>query len=570
MLNNTLKSALLGAAAVLALSACGSDDEGSAADLSVSKPAAVSKSSPLDKPFMLKDAEPVDVPALLTSTGLADMLEYSSAEFDSKLGATVLTNVKPAGENEMMSIGRIEIYGLNDDAITTLTSGGSLAQMTDMFEKVRVFDLAADFPIPNEPTWNAEGEMTETAPGKGKFSIAAMEFDGLKLKSKTLAEGEMEAEGADIANKLKSMSFNGMAMKGLLVDMSGVQGGQAIGMTADDMRFGSYSNGKFGGFFAKGFGYNVTQTDESIEQAMSSMGGGAAMIMNSPLKNLIFPKNASGTIGEMTWDGFSVAGLLPYLESGETPPVSAKDLISVGGMEILDQTSMVNGKKAASVERTAISPIEFYHFMPKQIKMVSEGETMDFTAYVGDENPEISSVLKKNGFDKVESESSFVYTFDPKAKSITLRSESDADNLFGMNLNADVGNFDYDAMVAEDGDGEAAMMATTIKGLSLKLEDEKLVDTIFAVVGAANGTDPAQLRQQASGIVTLGAIQGGQISKRIPDYATAVSTFLNEGGTLEIKVAPAEPVTVGSLAAMGEQNPAGMLDTLNLTVKQSN
>lgn len=569
MLNPTLKTALLGATAALALVACGSDDKDKAADTKVERPASMSSASPLDKPFTLKDAEPMDVPAFLAGFGLDQMLTYSSAEFDDKLGAAVLTDVKPAGEDQMVSVGRVEVYGLNEDAINTLKSGGSLEDMTEVFKKIRLYDLNAEFPIPDEDAWMMD-EANQPEPGKGIVSIGAMEFDSLSLMSKTGEEDGMAHEGADMAEKLKSMAFGGMAMKDFLVDMSGIEGGQAVKLSASDMRVGSYSNGVFGGLFAKDFGYGIKQTDESIAETLGSMGQGAAILMNSPLKNMLFPKEQSGTIGEFRWDGMSIAGMMPYMESGEKPPVSAKDLISVGGAEFLDQEVFINGKKAATVKRTTMSPIEFYHFMPKQIKVVSEGSVADLTAYAGDEHPEITSVLKNNGLDKVEGDSSMLYKFDPKAKTIALTSNADAKGLYGFDLDLNIGSFDYDALVAEDSDGEAAMMNTTIKGMSLKLKDVKLLDTAFAVAGVMNDTDPAQLRQQAVGIVSLGALQGAQFSPRVPDYATAVSSFLSDGGTLEIKIAPSDPVALSALASAGEGgNPAAILDTLNLTVEQS-
>ncbi|MEM9232943.1 MAG: hypothetical protein AAGA69_01735, partial [Pseudomonadota bacterium] len=65
------------------------------------------------------------------------------------------------------------------------------------------------------------------------------------------------------------------------------------------------------------------------------------------------------------------------------------------------------------------------------------------------------------------------------------------------------------------------------------------------------------------------AMQGAQISPRIPEYATALTAFLSDGGTLTIAVDPDAPVTFGGLAAAGgEGNPAVLLDTLNVTVTQ--
>jgi hypothetical protein len=299
------------------------------------------------------------------------------------------------------------------------------------------------------------------------------------------------------------------------------------------------------------------------------MGPQAAMFMNTPiLKNMLFPEEQRGTIKTVKWDGMSFSGLLPYLESGEKAPVTATDLLSVGALEVLDQSVYINGKRAATTERTYLAPIEFVHFMPREVRMVSEGSTADLTAYVGDSNPEIVSILKNNKLDRVTGESEVLYTYDPKGGDVSLAMTGDAENFYELDFDLNITDFDYPAMAGGEGAGQAAMMQTAIEGMTLRLKDEKLLDTIFAVVGAATEQDPAQLRAQATGLVTLGAVQGGQISPRIPNYATAVSNFLSEGGTLEIRIAPENAVTLGQLQQAGGSNPGAVLDELNLTVER--
>lgn len=378
---------------------------------------------------------------------------------------------------------------------------------------------------------------------------------------------EME-EDANFAMQAKAMQMGGMAMKDISMAMP-MSEGAGFSFSSPDMRIRGYKEGKFDGLYAKNLSYDVTQSPEAIEEQIAAMGPQAAMLANSPLRNILFPEQTSGKIDQVKWDGLSFRGMLPWLESGETPPTTASDLISVGGMEILGQTTSINGKPYASVARTTMAPIEFVHFMPKQIKMESKGGKADLTALVGEENPEIADILVKNGLNDVKSESSLLWNYDPKAQTIALDMDATSDKLMDLTFNLGLSSFDYAAFVSGDEDNQAAMMATALNSMTLNIEDKSLLDTVFAIAGAVQGQDPATLRSQVVGLVTMGALQGGQISPRVPAYATALSTWLQEGGSLEIKVAPAEPASFGAIAIAGQTDPGSVLETLNLTVEQS-
>lgn len=551
-----MKTLLLSATAAFALAACGGDEDDNSA--STAKVEAIEakegSKSPLDKPFKLANAEPVDIEAMVSGMGAT----YDSAEFDKNLGATVITNFRPEGDdNEMIKIGRLELYGLDTDAAAALNSGEGLAEMTELFTKIRAYDVNGSFPVDGEIT-AAMGGGEDIGGAVGTMTIAALEIDTLKMKSMQTDNGEQ-----------KDVQFGGMAMKDFAMAVPFSDEGHGLKMSAPDFRLGSYSNGVFGGFFAEDFAYSIKQSEEMINAQLEDMGPQAAGIFSNPvLRNLAFPAEQTVTVGSMKWDGLTITNLLPYLSNDETPPVTETDLIKVGGMEFLDQDVMVNGQKLGTTKRTVMDAIEFHHFMPKKIRIVSEGSKADMTVLAAG-SEELAGILKNNGLDNVTGESSFLYTFDPKSGAINLDADGEADGFYGLKLDLALSEFDYDAIVGglEDGSGQAALMNAALNGLSLEIKDEKLLDTLFAIAGNVTEQDPTALRQQAVGLLSIGAIQGAQISPRIPEYVTALSSFISEGGTLKISAAPEAPVTFGGLAAAGSQgDPAAVLDTVNLTV----
>lgn len=537
-----MKTILLGACAAVALVACGSSDKGSSDSGKAASNIASFSASPLDKPYMLKDAEPIDVDALF-----GGMLSYDTADFDGKIGATVLTNVTGPAGGEMLKIGRVELYGVDTDTIDALKSGEPMEAKGELFNKVRLYDLATAFPI-------------EETGGNGTISVDALEIDTLALQT---------GGSDDFADIAKAVTFGGLSLKGM--SMNVVDAPEAMGdisMAVKDMRLGDYDAGKFGGMKLAGMSYEISQDDANVAEALEAFGPAAGMLSSGPLRNILFPEKQSGTIGTMSWNGLNMSGLLGYLEKDEKPPITATDLISVGAMTFTDMTQDVNGKRAGSVKKFSMAPIEFEHFMPKAIKIVSEGEEYDLTAYAGDDQPEILEILKSNGLDNVTGNSKLNYAYSSKAKTISVDMQSVAKGLLNTDFDLSIGNFDYAAMASEDAD-EAAAMGITVDGMTLKLADQKFLDTAFAIAGQAMEQDPAALRQQANGLISLGSLQGAAISPRVPAYASAISTWITEGGALEIKVNPEEPASVAALAAAGEGNPGAVLETLNLTVTQT-
>lgn len=553
----SLKTALLGAAAALALTACGGKDDksdGTKMEMTAKKPAA----SPIDKPFTLANASATDVDGFLEGMGMNGLIEYDSSTFDENLGAQVLTNVRMAG-SDALKIGRVELFGFNEDAITTMMSGEPMTDMAEVVRKVRAFDFSHAFPVGSDAT------DPEAAPLMGVVTAGALELDKLELMVPAMGEGgEMQQAAAGA----KAVAVGGLFAKNLSLNVPMGAGGEGVTMAAPDLRLKGYEAGVFGGLFAQDLSFSVVQSEEMIAQSMAGMPPQMAMLADSPLGNILFPRETSGSYNTLSWDGFSFAGMLPFMEAGEMPPATENGLISIGALEALGAKSIVNGKTVSTVKKTTMAPVEFAHFMPKKIDIKSIGSKADLTAYLSEDDAELMALFTKNGLDSLEGDGSFLWDYKPAAQTIGVALDSTTEDFATMAFDLDIASFDYAALMSGEEAAMAAGMATALSGMTLRIEDEKLLDTIFDVAAFVGGGEQTgdQIRQQAQGLVTLGALQGGQISPRIPTYATAVASWLGEGGKLEIKAAPAQPAAIGALQSQGMSDPASVLETLDVTV----
>ncbi len=560
-MTRTIKITLMAAAAATALTGykLASDAIGATA---------VQASAPFEKSYRLRRAEAVDGEAVMQALGIsAD--SYEAAVFDRDLGAVVVTQLTFADQEgdaeSSLSIGRMEMFGPDLDQIEAIKSG-AMGELEEVFDRVRVYDLEASGVAQVDAE---EDEEAETQPVAMRITVGGLElrkpqFAGLP------AGGEDADEKKQMAAMLRGVAFDQLGIYDL--DIGDVTGpsGETFDLTLGEMTIGGYSDGTLGRILMEKLDYTAVQDMDALKTALTDLGPGAAVLTDSPLASFLFPGNSRSTAESLRWDGFSVEGLLGYLERGETPPLDATDLIRIGGLEVRDQVAYVNGKTAARVGRTTMSEIPFVHFMPKSVQMQTRDAVTDFTAYVPPEQSELITLLRDQGLDDVPSTSELRYSYDPQANTISLETTGTARGLYDSRLAFDVAEFDYPALLnGDDASSEAALMGTALESFTLMIEDEALLDTIFEVYGAIAGQEPETLRQQAVGLATLGALQGGAISPRIPEYATALSTFLSEGGTLTISASPEQAVTVGEVMTAAQANPGRVLDALNLTVERS-
>ena len=92
-----------------------------------------------------------------------------------------------------------------------------------------------------------------------------------------------------------------------------------------------------------------------------------------------------------------------------------------------------------------------------------------------------------------------------------------------------------------------------IHSMAMRIEDRSLLERALNAAGAMQGVPPEQLRLQAAGLIGLGlAAAPAEIPRPlVASLGQALAQFIHNGGTIEMVMAPAEPVSVGAMMDSG-------------------
>jgi hypothetical protein len=94
---------------------------------------------------------------------------------------------------------------------------------------------------------------------------------------------------------------------------------------------------------------------------------------------------------------------------------------------------------------------------------------------------------------------------------------------------------------------------------AFRLEDLSLLDRALTAGSAMQGVPKENLRMQAGGMVALATMGApAEIPRELlTEFSTAMTSFIAQGGTVEVRISPEEPVSVGDLV---ENAAAGSVD----------
>jgi len=113
----------------------------------------------------------------------------------------------------------------------------------------------------------------------------------------------------------------------------------------------------------------------------------------------------------------------------------------------------------------------------------------------------------------------------------------------------------------------AMLEPLVLNSFVFRLQDLSLLDRALTAASAAQGLPKEQLRQQAGAMITLGTMAAPAEIPRalVTQFSTAMTNFIANGGSVEFRMEPESPVSVGEIFAQAE---AGTVDVeaLGITV----
>jgi hypothetical protein len=112
------------------------------------------------------------------------------------------------------------------------------------------------------------------------------------------------------------------------------------------------------------------------------------------------------------------------------------------------------------------------------------------------------------------------------------------------------------------------MQQLSFTGASIRFDDASVTYKALDYVAKKQGAKRGDLINQAKAIVPMAAAQLGN-TEFAQSLGVAVSTYLDNPKTIEIKAAPAKPVPFAIIAAGGMADPKSLIKTLGVTVTAS-
>ncbi len=547
-----MRHVLLSLMAACAFAGCGEKSDAPRSSSSLAA-ADVNAASPIDKPYRLKGEEELDVDRLFAVLPLYLRPTYEAATFDAKSGATVVANLKfgDVAKADSFTAARAEFYDVDLETIEKLEKAVDAAPDAPLqliVGKLRLFDVASA--------------------GAGATTIGAVEIDSLRVREGGLPK---QSPASGLAGFFNAFDVAGVYFKDVKIaedEPGGSNSGAAFDLEAPDIRFVGLGGGRLDAFIARDLSFLVRQSPAALAAAGRGLGPAADVLVNGPLRNFIAPENQRTRFKTMVWRDISFAGLMAYGLKGERPPITARNLISLGTMRLTDAETFIGDKRLSFVPTTDVSAMEFTWLAPSKVRAVTRGGLYDFTAYVPDSETAAIDVLRARGLDKIRGDSDLAFDWNADK----------GDAVFSTGFDS-AGFADVDIDFALDGlqlkkieDGRAAGAPrpaydlARLKAFSMVIADDQLLDAFYALSALQTGGTAKDVRAAAPAMMRLGKLEVERESPRLASYIEAIADFLEDGGTLDIRAVPETPVPLTAIGAAAPAGPDAMANAINLTV----
>ena len=224
------------------------------------------------------------------------------------------------------------------------------------------------------------------------------------------------------------------------------------------------------------------------------------------------------------------------------------------------------------------------------VKFITQPYTMTLKADAagGDAGEAILQGLSVVGYEELEMKGAGVATYDPDQDILAFAAGENYIELIDgakISLGGKIEGYadatrkmnaamDFEALAAGAEPDPMAMQAAfsdlTFHNFELSIADDSLLDRAFNAAATAQGADPAELKGQIGMGLAMAPMmaQGSGVDMAlVTEATTALSSFINDGGTLTLKLDPETPLSVASI--MANPDPAAYTkDSLGFSATQ--
>ncbi|MEO1303827.1 MAG: hypothetical protein AAFV37_02535 [Pseudomonadota bacterium] len=525
-----MKKLMFGAAATVLLAACTSEDA----------PAEVAITEPVLKELTVRAGDPAEAAAALAAMSLTDsgsgVLSFAGSTTD---GATAtFTDLTITGE-DAVKVGSLVLEGLDMEGEQANFGKMSLNDITLTEEgedvEVKLGSIELINPSPELAGWLAASLNGQEVPFPSADKIV---FDSWSMNGLTGDFSDTEATGTFGIDKIEIRDMMDLsAAKATISGMSVIGTDESEGIDFD-ISLGSMTATNVDAKFVQAIQENIDDEDAMMTAMMN-------LAYDEPM--------------EPGYDAFTMDDLS----------------INAAGASF-DIPSIVSG-----VERNAAGQAIKFITEPFEISVKAD-------AAGGPAGEGLLQGLSVVGYEELTLKSAGVTTYDPDQDIIEFEAGSNYLELVDgakINLGGKIEGYaeasrkmttamDFEALAAGAEPDPMAMQSAfndlTFHNFELSIADNSLLDRAFNAAATAQGADPAELKGQIGMGLAMAPMmaQGSGIDMAlVTEATTALSSFISDGGTLTLKMAPETPLSVASV--MANPDPAAYTkETLGFTATQ--
>ncbi len=325
--------------------------------------------------------------------------------------------------------------------------------------------------------------------------------------------------------------------------------------------------------------------------------------MSQPGKADMGQFSMSGFTEFQSIEGLNLATAIDYLTRGEMPGKEVSDLMSLGIWKSTNETHSFGDIEYATVGSSYMDLSEWRWLLPQKIDLKFEdlsyniGGLMDYVSATEDMNLEeikevqwVMNALEKTGLSAPVMDLDYVMNWNDESGALdgTLMFNVDDSTRLTSKVTATVPDFGLLAQLIDQGEdvneelSSQLSAASTLSFYDLAITDNGGIDKVLALVielaqTAPEGQNdlamfaamtPEQIRNMAAGMLPMAGAELGNVLPSGQQMIQAVAAYVGTGGTLNIELAPAQPLTVESLMSI-ESDPTKVEEVLGLSVTHS-
>ncbi|MEL7540901.1 MAG: hypothetical protein AAGJ51_08355 [Pseudomonadota bacterium] len=526
-----MKKLMFGAAGFALLAACGGG--GSATP-------EVTIAEPILKELSVRAGDPTEAANALAAMSLNDsgtgVLSFAGSTTD---GATAtFTDLTITGEDALKA-GSLVFEGLDMDGGQANFGKMSLNDITITDDEedvdVKLGSIELINPSPELANWLAASLNGQEVPFPAADKVV---FDSWSMNGLTGDFADAEAEGTFGIDKIEIRDMTDLKAAKAVISGLSLNGSDTSDGIDFDISLGSVSATNVDAKFVQ-----AIQENADDEEAMMSA------IMDLAYDNPMEPGYDSFKLDDLAVDVAGASFAIPSIVAG--------------------------------VERNSAG---------QPVKFVTEPYSMTLKADAagGEVGEQLLQGLSVVGYEELELKGASVATYDPDTDIVEFAAGSNYFELvdgakFSMGGKIEgyssyaqevATAFDFEQLAAgAEPDPMAmtnAMGKLTFHNFELSIDDNSLLDRAFNAAATAQGADPAELKSQIGMGLAMAPMmaQGSGVDMALVTEATsALSGFINDGGTLTLKLDPDTPLSVASV--MANPDPAAYTkESLGFTATQ--